>query len=142
MKILSLVGMLLLGYMAGQAKAETIVNFGPAASCPTYCTGFTTDNPAYVLNWLNPTYALTTAPRTLLSLNSAQYAGATGPVIFLAMVGTHSLYQVEGDLFDANDNPIHVKYVLEFWTTKVVSGRDAGHIVQHRMVDSGAITLP
>src|SRR4051812_19766097 len=83
---------------AGAAFADTTVNFGPATFCPTYCTGFATDQPdAYALDWLNPTSALTAYPRTLLSLNGVTYSGDTAAQ-FVTMNGTHFIYQVDGVL--------------------------------------------
>ena len=124
----------------GTANAATTVNFGPATTCPTYCTGFTTDT-ADTLDWLNAVYALSAPPHTLLSFNGKTYSGNT-TATFVAQVGTHRQYEIDGTLQAADDSTLTVSYSLDYWTTKVTSGRDAGHVVPHRMVDGGTITVP
>jgi hypothetical protein len=125
----------------GAANAATTVEFSAASSCPTYCTGFTTDNEAYSLDWLNAVYANSNPPHTLLSVNGATYSGNTTALV-TGSVGTHTFYDVSGSLQASNGSTIGVDYKLEYWTTRVVSGRDAGHTVAHRMVDGGTFTLP
>jgi hypothetical protein len=38
------------------AADTTVVNVGAATSCPTYCTGFTTDSADFGVDWINPNY--------------------------------------------------------------------------------------
>ncbi len=56
---------------AAPAFGQTVVNFGPAASCPTYYTGFTTDNSGVTVDWINSWYNGT----TLISINGAVFRG-------------------------------------------------------------------
>lgn len=123
------------------ALAATTVNFGPASSCPSYCTGFKTDNNRYTLNWLNATYANTAQPHTLLAVNSLTYSGHTTATL-LSTIGTNRYYQVDGRLQAANGATLSTSYMLHYWTTRVRSGRDAGHIVAHRMVSGGDLVFP
>lgn len=129
------------GMATGTAAAATTVNFGAAASCPTYCTGFVTSKAAYRLDWLNATYALTSAPRTLLSVNGIAYSGST-TATRASTVGIYSYYHVSGLLQAANGSTLTVAYMLQYWTTKVTSGRDAGRVVAHRAVSGGQLVFP
>jgi hypothetical protein len=48
-------------------------DLNPSAVCPTYCTGITTSDPAYTVDWLNlRNYANNT---THISINGVQYTG-------------------------------------------------------------------
>lgn len=141
MKTLIAIALILFGaLLAGIAFAGTTVNFGPATTCPTYCTGFTTDT-GDSLDWLNAVYALSAPPHALLSVNGKTYSGNT-TATFVAQVGTHKQYQVDGTLTAADGTSLTVSYSLEYWTTKVTSGRDAGRLVPHRLVNYGTITTP
>jgi hypothetical protein len=139
-KLITFLLLAVMAFATGYASAATTVNFGAASSCPTYCTGFTTDNPAYTLNWLNATYALTSPQHTLLAVNGVTYSGAT-TALPQGTVNGHAFYQVSGVLQASDGSTVTINYALQYWTTRVVSGRDAGHIVQHRAIDGGALTL-
>lgn len=127
------------------AHAATTVNFGPASACPTYCYGFTTDNADYALGFLNATYALAPSSYTVASVNGKAYRGtslaeAFGDIVLLGR--THTFYQVSGVLVADDGSAITVAYTLEYWTTKVVSGRDAGHLTPHRAIGGGSVVVP
>jgi hypothetical protein len=127
--------------VGGVAIADTSVNFGPSKSCPTYCTGFRTDHARYRLDWLNAMYA-TTAPRhTLLSVNGLDYSGHTSAVL-VSKIGKHRFYQVDGRLQAADGSTLSASYMLQYWTTRVTSGRDAGRIVAHRSIGGGELVFP
>lgn len=136
---------LALACAAATAHAGATVNFwSQSETCPSYCAGFVTDNPAYALNWLNATSSLATTPRTVLSVNSKSYSGYTLATLFGSAVvdgQTHYFYQVTGVLVAADGSAVTVAYSLAHWTTRVTSGRDAGHLVQHWFVGSGNVTL-
>lgn len=137
MKMLIALAML----VGGIALASTTVNFGAATSCPTYCTGFKTDSAKYSLGWLNATYALSSPQHTLLAVNGAGYSGNTTATL-TSTVGIYRFYEVDGRLQAANGATLTVSYMLEYWTTRATSGRDAGHIVQHRAVNGGELVFP
>lgn len=141
MKTTKLLPMLVLALGTTLADAATTVNYGPSTTCTTYCTGFVTDNAAYVLNWLNAVYALTTQPRTLLAVNSLSYSGSTTATM-VSTIGTHRFYQVNGQLLAANGATLAVSYMLEYWTTTIVSGRGVNQVVVHRAVNGGDLVLP
>jgi hypothetical protein len=126
---------------AESAAASTAVDFGPSKACPTYCTGFKTDDRRYTLDWLNAVYANVAPHRTVLSVNGVTYSGST-TAVRVSKIGTHRFYQVDGRLQSANGSTLTVSYLLQYWTTRVVSGRDAGHIVPHRAVNGGQLTFP
>jgi hypothetical protein len=46
MKRMNLAKALAVTLIGFTARAATVVTFGPASDCPTYCAGFTSDNPA------------------------------------------------------------------------------------------------
>jgi hypothetical protein len=137
MKILLALAML----TAGVASASTTVNFGAARSCPTYCKGFVTSNPAYRLNWLNAMYALTSPRHTLLSVNGHEYSGYTRATL-VSKIGGYRFYQVEGPMQAANGSTLSVSYMLKYWKTRSTSGKDAGQIVQHRAISGGQLVFP
>jgi len=137
----ALIGLTILAGGIGIAAASSAVNFGQATSCPTYCTGFKTSSTGYVLDWLNATYALSSPRHTLLSVNGVAYSGNT-TATHVSTIGPYRFYQVDGRLQAANGSTLEVSYMLQYWTTRVTSGRDAGHLVQHRSVNGGQLTLP
>lgn len=123
--------------LAASGQAATVFNFGPAGSCPTYCNGFTTDNPAYTIDYVNPRYNAT----TIVSINGVVYRGNSSWVA-TGVNGTHTIYTETNVLLTATDGTsIHATITEEYWTTKVNSGR-AHYTIQHNYVTGGSISIP
>ena len=122
---------------ASPAFAQTVVNFGPAESCPTYCTGFTTDNPDVTVDWINSSYNGT----TIISVNGVVYSGPASFEI-VSSCGTRCYIEQETDvpLHAADGSSIQVTIVLRQTTVYVNSGR-AHYYLTRRFVLSGSVTL-
>ena len=123
--------------VAASSQAAKVFNFGPAAYCPTYCSGFTTDNSAYTIDFINPRYNNT----TIISVNSVVYR-APAAWVAVGVNGTHTIYQESNLLLTAADGS-HIRATIteEYWTTRVNSGR-AHYTLPHTYVTGGTITIP
>ena len=93
-------------------KVAPVFNFGPAASCPTYCSGFTTDDPAHTIDFINPRYNNT----TVVSVNAVVYRGPA------AWVAVRSIRNPNCWLTAADGSSIRATIAEEHWTTRVNSG--------------------
>ena len=123
--------------IAIKGQAATVFNFGPAASCPTYCSGFATDNSAYTIDFINPRYNST----TIISVNGVVYRASAAWVV-VGVNGRHTIYKESNLLLTAADGgSIRATITEEYWTTKVNSGR-AHYTLQHNYVTGGTIAIP
>jgi hypothetical protein len=61
--------------VASSSQTATAFTFGPASSCPTYCSGFTTDNSAYTIDFINPRYNNTTVVSVTVSCIAVRKRG-------------------------------------------------------------------
>jgi hypothetical protein len=122
--------------VAASVQAGTVFDFGPASYCPTYCTGFTTDNPAYTVDYINPRYNNT----TIVSVNGVVYRG---PMAWVAIGtnGTHTVCQESVVLTATDGRYIMATITEEYWVTVVNSGRAHGYL-PHNYVTGGTITIP
>ena len=123
---------------AATASAQTVVNFGPAASCPTYCAGFATDNPAVTVDWINSWYNGT----TIMSVNGVVYAGPAAFTVS-ASCGTRCTLEQETNvrLAAANGSYVTATILMRQSTTYVNSGR-AHYYLTRRYVLNGSVTIP
>ena len=133
-KMLGLVVLL----MTPPAFGQTVVNFGAAASCPTYCTGFTTDNPAVTVDWINSWYN----GSTLMSVNGVVYKG-TAAFSISSSCGTSCYLEQETNvpLYATDGTSILATIAIKQTTTYVNSGR-AHYYLTRRFVLGGSITIP
>ena len=123
------------------AQRGTVVNFGPALSCPTYCTGFTTDSSGVNLQFINSNYNGV----LILQVNGVYYLGAVTyaaaetissnyPIVLIQQSNAVTDYAPYGTTLVVN---IKVKRT----TTKVNSGR-AHYNLTKFFVLGGSITVP
>ena len=124
--------------LATPVLAQTVVNFGPATSCPTYCTGFTTDDPNVTVDWINSWYNGT----TLLSVNGVVYSGPAAFTV-TSSCGTRCSIEQETDvpLHAANGSSILATIQMRQTTVYVNSGR-AHYYLTRRYVLGGSLTAP
>lgn len=134
--LLETIGLTIL--LATPVFAQTVVNFGAAASCPTYCTGFTTDNPDVTVDWINSWYN----GSTIMSVNGVVHSG---PAAFevTSSCGTRCYIEQETDvpLHAADGSSILATIVMKQTTVYVSSGR-AHYYLTRRYVLGGSLTIP
>ena len=127
--------------VAATAQASTVVNFGPATACPTYCYGFTTDDPDVAVDWINPDYSGT----LLISVNGIVYRGAVSYSVVSVISSTYPLVSIQQatdvPVFAPDGTSVLATVLLKRTTTKVNSGR-AHYYLTRRYVLSGTVTLP
>ncbi len=133
--------MSLLSLCAAPAFAQTATfTFGAAQSCPTYCAGFSTDNPDYTVDFVNPNYA---GPswQTIIAVNGVYYRG-TASYVTTGAIGSHLIWQETNvPCYAPDGSSILLTMTVEHWVTRVNSGR-AHYSIQHNVVLGGSVTIP
>ncbi len=138
MKRMNLAKTLAVTLVGFTARAATVVTIGPASDCPTYCSGFRTDNPAVTIDWINSYYNGT----TLISVNGVVYRGnAAFTLVSQPAANTTIMQESNIRCVAADGTAVTLSESIRQIVTHVNSGR-AHYTLTRRFVLGGTVTLP
>ena len=127
--------------IAPATQASTLVKFGPASNCPTYCTGFATDDPSVNVQFINSNYNGT----LIIQVNGVYYSGA---VIYTTTETISSTYPIvliqqsnDVNALASDGSYVVVNVKVRRTTTKVNSGRAHYYLTKYYVL-GGTVTLP
>lgn len=123
------------------AQGQTLVNFGPATSCPSYCTGFTTDNAAVSVDYINPyNYG-----NLAIQVNGVRYTGNVTYSVTEVISATYPTMQIlqsdDVNAYAPDGSFVVVKVKVRKTTRKINNGRAHYYLTKY-FVESGTVTLP
>ena len=123
------------------AADSTVVNYGAATACQTYCYGFTTDCADVTVVWINPNYNGT----LIFSINGVVHSGHVVYGVVSVISDTYPITTIQQatdvEIQAADGSNVLATVVLRQTTRPINSGR-AHYYLTTRYVPGGSITFP
>jgi hypothetical protein len=120
--------------------ADTTDSFSGGTCYGTVCVSLTGDAPDLTIDYVSvPVFSSTLAA----SVDGVVYSSGLGAAMYA--FDPVSGYYVASDVplyASVNGTSILGSVTVRYWTTRVVSGRGAGHITPHYAIVAGTLTLP
>ena len=132
-------------FVVTRASAATDIGFSPATDgtyrCITYCTGFTTDDPAHSVQYVNLQYAGAPGFTVTVQVDGKTYQGTTPllPPVGVALINREFDSATQSFTSDNSYVITTLSYTLKRTCTR--SGRGQ-HCTSWYFVTGGSVTLP